>query len=300
MEFTVHDTLAAYKTIISEKNKRKKREVFVSDLLMPYEGMFNAFGGSLSPIGGKTAALKLLEAWKFVMPERLDPRSSQQVELLEQSDALRLMAETLAKAFEVFKPYENRIPLKHILAGIFLLDKAKMDPVDHGYSGYGGIPGYVMLTYSEVDEYNLSRLQAALAHEVHHNVRLSVMPWDPVNITVGEYIVMEGLAESFGTWLYGEDRIGYYVSEFPEEKLQQARELIKESLDKKGFNEVRAYLYGDRSPGKGAKPTGIPAFSGYKIGYEVVQAYLRKTGSTPVEATFVSVEEILKKSGYFE
>lgn len=300
MRFTVQDTIAVYQTIIEEKNKRKKRDLFIEELMLPYEGMFNAFGASLRPQRGKPDAMKLLEAWKFVMPEKLDQASLQQLDTLEQLHARDRMIETLETATAAFKPCESLIPLQHVLAGVFLLDPARMDPVDHGYSGYGGIPGYTMLTYSELDEYNVSRLQAALAHEVHHNVRLSIMPWDPVNITVGDYIVLEGLAESFGTWLYGADKIGYYVAEFPGEKLQEARELVKASLDKKGFIEVRNYLYGDRAPGKGTNAVGIPAFSGYKIGYDLVQAYLRKIGSTPVEATFVPAKEIIEASGYFD
>lgn len=300
MEFTVQDTAAVYRMIIEEKNKRKRRELFRSELMLPYEGMFAAFGASLNPRRGKTDAMKMLEIWKFVMPEKLDQKAVQQLEALERFGAWNLMRETLRAASDAFKAYENKIPLKHSLAGIFLLDPGRMDPVDHGYSGYGGIPGYIMLTYSELDDYNKSRFQPALAHELHHNIRLSIMPWDPVNITVEEYIVLEGLAESFGTWLYGQDKVGYYVSEFPAEKLAEARNLIKESLDKKGFAEIRNYLYGDRAPGKAKKPLGIPAFTGYKIGYEVVQAYLQKTGKTPVDATFVPAKEIVKASGYFD
>ena len=300
MEFTVQDTISVYRSIIAEKNKRKRREMFKNDLMQPYEGMFNAFGASLNPQRGKLDALKMLDIWKFVMPERLDQHTLEQLELLERVNAQDMMSETIARSIDVFKPFESKVPLKHTIAGLFLLDASKMDPVDHGYSGYGGIPGYVMMTYGELDEYNLSRLQAALAHEVHHNIRLSVMPWDPVNITVQDYIILEGLAESFGTWLYGQDKIGYYVSEFLAEKLPEARSLIKESLDKKGFGEVRNYLYGDRAPGKAAKPMGIPAFTGYKIGYEIVQACLQKTGKTPVEATFLSAGEIIKSSGYFD
>lgn len=79
----------------------------------------------------------------------------------------------------------------------------------------------------EVTDYNLSRLQAALAHEAHHNI--SGMNWDPVNITVGRYIIIEGLAESFATALYGENCVGPWVADFDMENMPRIK--AKEKYD---------------------------------------------------------------------
>ena len=57
------------------------------------------------------------------------------------------------------------------------------------------------------NEYTLSHLHVALAHETNHNVRFQFIKWKN-DITLGEMIVNEGLAENFATFLYGEDKAG--------------------------------------------------------------------------------------------
>jgi uncharacterized protein YjaZ len=44
---------------------------------------------------------------------------------------------------------------------------------------------------------SLQKIEHAVAHELHHNVRYANVVWDPVNVTVGEHVVAEGLAEAF-------------------------------------------------------------------------------------------------------
>jgi uncharacterized protein YjaZ len=43
----------------------------------------------------------------------------------------------------------------------------------------------------------------------------------------------------------------------------------------------------------------MPTYGGYTIGYHVVQAYLKRSGRTIEEATFVSADEIVAESGFF-
>ena len=300
MEFTVQDTATAYRMIVAAQGTRKKQELF-REMLMPYEGMFNAFGGSLDPKPGQYDATKFVEGWHFIPPQELDEKALQRLETMEEHHALDLMAETLGRAIDAFKKYEDRIPLKHIQAGIFLLDPAKMDPGDHGYTGFGGIPGYVMITYGEPNEYNLSRFQPALAHEVHHTIYGSVVPRNMMTIKVGEYMIVEGLAEAFGTALYGKDKVGYYVEEFDVGQLPRAKELLKKALDLTGFDVVRSYLYGDRKATKfGGKAVGMPDHAGYAVGYFIVQDYMKRTGKDIVETTFTPAAEIIRGSGFFD
>lgn len=44
----------------------------------------------------------------------------------------------------------------------------------------------------------------------------------------------------------------------------------------------------------------MPNYGGYAVGYHVVQAFLKRTGCTVEEATFIPAERIVKESGYFE
>jgi uncharacterized protein YjaZ len=301
MKFTVQDTASTYRKIIEEKNIEKRTAIFKEELMGPYEALFNAFGGSLHPGQGMMDAMMFLGGWNFIPPQQLDEKALKRLETMEKYHAWNLMAETLEKATNAFKRYESLIPLEHIQAGIFLLDPAKLDPADHSYTGFGGVPGYVMMTYGEPDAYNMSKFQSALAHEIHHTIKFSTAPFNPMNISVGEYIILEGMAESFGTALYGKDRVGHYVEEFDMSQMPRVKEAMKKALDLKGFNEVRVYLYGDRkSTLFGGKGVGMPDFAGYAIGYYIVQAYMEKTGNDIVETTFMAPDEIIEDSGFFD
>lgn len=79
-----------------------------------------------------------------------------------------------------------------------------------GYSGDGGIPGYIF-AWLVPNDYTISHLPVALAHETNHNVRFQFIKWKN-DITLGEMMVSEGLAENFATHLYGEDKAGPWVT----------------------------------------------------------------------------------------
>lgn len=245
--------------------------------------------------------MEMLKNWAFVMPEDLDKRIIDLLVKLEENDAWKLCEKTLEDVNTLFKDYWHSIPLDHIEAGIFLLDKAKMNPIDRGYTGIGGTPGYVMLLYSDPNEYNMPRIQATFAHEIHHNIRLSLFPWkNPMNLTVAEHIVTEGMAEAFATELYGEDKLGYYVTDVEEDDIPHVKDVIKDALDVKDFNKTRSYVYGDRAAEMGGEKIGLPNFAGIAVGYYIVKSWLENTKKSIVEATFTLTEKIIQESKYFE
>lgn len=63
-----------------------------------------------------------------------------------------------------------------------------------GYSGFGGIPGYILLIVVP-NEFNRTRLKSALAHEFNHNIRFTYEPFNHGDVSVEDYLVIEGLAE---------------------------------------------------------------------------------------------------------
>jgi uncharacterized protein YjaZ len=56
-------------------------------------------------------------------------------------------------------------------------------------------------------------------------------------------ILVEGLAESFASSLYGEEYIGSWVTDVKGQDLEKSHEIIGESLNVRGFNEVRKYIF---------------------------------------------------------
>lgn len=66
------------------------------------------------------------------------------------------------------------------------------------------------------------------------------------DITLGEMIVNEGLAENFATFLYGEDKAGPWVTKTDIETLNEyIKPIIRDGLNVQGLENLNAYLYGD-------------------------------------------------------
>ncbi len=288
MEFTIQDTFTTYRKIIAERDTEKKYEIFMGELMGPYEGMFKAFGAP-------GISMALLKGWAFLLPEDLGGEALESIRRFEEANALGQCERTMSDVIKQFGEQADKRS-KHIQVGIFLQDGSKMSPKDRGYTGFGAIPGYIMLNYGEVTDYNLARLQAALAHEAHHNIA-GTAGWDPVNISVGEYVIIEGLAESFAAALYGEDRVGPWVADFPMEDMPRVKAIYKSALNIKGFDAVRPYIFGDEKSGTNL---GLPGTAGYAVGYCIVQAFMKRTGKSIVEATFTPAERIIRESGFFD
>ena len=62
-------------------------------------------------------------------------------------------------------------------------------------------------------------------------------------VTVGEYLIIEGLAESFAQELYGQDSIGPWVTSLDEEDVLYSIRVLKNALNIKGFAEVSSYMF---------------------------------------------------------
>jgi uncharacterized protein YjaZ len=181
-----------------------------------------------------------------------------------------------------------------------VLTKHNSNLPGRGYAGFGGLPGYLMVSLSLTDDYTLPRVGPASVHELNHNVRFKIVPFLPMHITVADYIIAEGLAEAFAAELFGEELVGYFVTDFNEEELAIARHVISGALEVSGFNAVRGYIFGDTIAATWGLPkAGVPDFAGYAIGYRVVQQYLQRTGKSAVEATFLPSQEIIAESGFF-
>lgn len=165
--------------------------------------------------------------------------------------------------------------------------------LNDGYCGDGGIPGYIF-SWLLPNEYTLSHLHVALAHETNHNVRFQFIKWKN-DITLGEMIVNEGLAENFATFLYGEDKAGPWVTKTDIETLNEyIKPIIRDGLNVQGLENLNAYLYGDEMAALQNYPqVGLPYCSGYACGYHLIKHYLQKTGKNIVEATLLPAKEIL-------
>jgi uncharacterized protein YjaZ len=293
MQFHIVDTEAAYRRLLDTQDAAQRQAIFRQELVEPFAGLVQFLGGD----GLAAFASWGMSADQFAH-DRREPMAAI-IAALVAGDAWNRAVKALEQGWTAFAAYAARISLETIT---FALCVAGMDSPP-GYTGFGGIPGWIMTVYGVPDEYNLARIEAATVHELHHNLGGAANPRNTnmMTLTVAEYMIMEGLAESFAAELYGEDMVGPWVTGFDDANLERGKALFRDALNMTGFNTIRSYIFGDVSAERTELPqAGVPPFAGYALGYRVVQAYLNRAGKNVVEATFVPAHEIIAQSGFFD
>ncbi|WP_424359074.1 DUF2268 domain-containing protein [Methanocella sp. MCL-LM] len=302
MEFEVLDTILSYEKIATEMNVEKKQEIYYQELVKPFEGMFRMFGAQ-PDASGKIDATSLLNMWAYLGPGQIDENILDTLRFVKKYDPASTMAKTLERAWGMFEGYEHRIPIKRVVAGFFLQDQTRMNPITGDYTGFGAIPGYVTLNYFVPNEQNMSMVASTLAHELCHGICSSVAPagfGDPRNLSVDRMVIGEGLAESFAVELCGRDKLVFCVKNFDLRELPRVKNIIKEGLNLKGFENMQRYVFGNIPGVVDDKGLGLPPHSGYAVGYYAVQAYMERTGKSIVETIFTPAEEIVRESKFFD
>lgn len=288
MQIIVHPMLDAQEAIL-DLPRHERREAILK--------MLAPFGPALKPVmppGADPVAM-----FGFLRPDGPEEAYREALGRLEEAGAEQTCREALARSHEAIVAEGYEPPIAAVQFGLFLLDTdTAMMKLNQGYTGFGGIPGYILVSLWP-DSRNLAKLGGCVAHEFNHQIRNTVEPWR-MDISVAEYTVMEGLAESSAMEIYGPGAVGPWVAEVKSEAVEEARRAIGKAKDIRGFNEVRPYIFGDEIVAAfGGKPMGVPTYAGYAAGFHLVQAYLHKTGKTAAQATLVPAAEIVEKAGYF-
>lgn len=297
MKLQIIDVESIYRRLLNSTSAQEREAMYRQELLAPFEGMMRVYGGGDPLAWAKMWGLYIPE--DFVGEQR--PLIEEMVRRLTDDGAWQKFAAALERGVAAFAPSASRVALDTINCAVVLTKHTEINALGRGYAGFGGIPGSLMVTLSLVDDYTLPRVGPASVHELNHNVRFKIVPFLPMHITVADYIIAEGLAESFAAQLFGEDLVGYMVTDLSEEELVTARRIIGGALEVSGFNAVRNYIFGDTIAASWGQPeSGIPDFAGYAIGYRIVQRYLQRTGRSAVEATFLPSQEIIAESGFFD
>ena len=219
---------------------------------------------------------------------------------LEEKGTLTECVRAQEWAIEALAPREHGLNFEGVTFALALADPRTPDLMERhaGYMGGASFSDWI-LAYVWPTDYNLPRLPALAVHELHHKVRLAFEPWDDTT-TVGQYLVLEGLAEAFAAERFGEDLLGPWTKALSEDELEAARPVMRDALEVSGFNKIRGYIFGDwAAPQFGYEPRGLPDFVGYSMGYRLVREYLGRTGRSAVEASYVPWGEIVAGSRYF-
>jgi uncharacterized protein YjaZ len=301
MKFEIVDTEAIYRRLLDAPDAAAREDIFKRELIEPFRGLVDVFGGA----GGDGLAQYAM--WGM-SPEQFAPDKRAQMtarlDALAKADAWNRAALSQEKGYNAFSTYADRIPTEKIVVGLLLSEMGNPSGrPEFEYTGFGAIPGWIMTVYGKPNDYTLERVEAATVHELHHNLgsAAGIVLGDMMTITVGEYMIGEGLAESFSSELYGEDKIGPWVTEFDTSRMDETKAIFRDALNKSGFNVVRGYIFGDLVADDMNLPkAGVPPYAGYALGYHVVQAYMRRTGKKVVETSFVPAAEIIAESAFFE
>ena len=311
--FTAYDSSAALRRIAAMPAAQRDTAI-LEEIVEPFGDMFATMAGGMSagsPQRGmdkelttmlRQATLNAARGWQMAPPEEGDESMAAYLGALDQIDAAQVSDSALAalrRANEAFAEAGVEIRIESVRVGVFPFHPGNPQIAQsHGYTGFGAVPGYIVLTLWP-DDYTLPRIAPAAAHEFNHQVRFTHQPMG-MNVSVGEYIVIEGLAESFAAELYGEELLGPWVSDHTPESLARSKAIIGDALDVRGFNNVRGYIFGDATAERmGLPAAGLPPFAGYAVGYHLVQAYLHATGRSAAEATVIPATEIIAAAGYF-
>lgn len=285
LEIIIQDTYKMYKEMLM-LSEDQRGEFFANKLMQPFDPVFE-----------KMRMQKTPEALGCIQLSGYDAEMSEMLDMLEKADAWSIAQKTMESAVERFTNAGIVVPDK-VVVGIFLGNPALLAQSE-GYTGFGSMPGYIQIMIAP-NKINLPKLKACIAHEFHHNVLFYNAKWNFMNVSVGKYLAVEGLAESFAASLFGEEYIGPWVTEVKGDDLEKSRRIIGKALDVQGFMEVRKYIFGDHPMVPEAQAHGIPYCGGYAVGYHAVQAYLSKTGVSVEGATILDGDEIMKLSGYFD
>lgn len=288
MKISVHPMLQTQRQILSLPQADRREAIL--QMLAPFDHVVK----TMVPPGTDP-----IDMFGLMRPDGPVETYREALDRLEADDAEEVCRQALERSTSAIAATGYQPPVEELHFGLFLLEtNPMMASLMQGYTGFGGLPGYIIVSIWP-DDRNLPRLGACVAHEFNHQIRLSVEP-SRMDISVAEYIVMEGLAESFSVELYGPHSAGPWVSEVRGSDLEEARRIVGQVLEVRGFNEVRPYIFGDGvMAATGGQPAGVPTYAGYATGYHLVQSYLRKTGKTAAEATLVPTTEIVRAAGYF-
>lgn len=296
---TIIDSLAFYERCLQGQGDEN---TFRYEIMQPLEGMWQYLNAPLVPKtpGGYDVVMasEMLGIWT---PRKTTMLIESKVASLKETKIFEECRQVLRKSVQYFSEIGYEIPVDDFIVNILLGDPENgVLMASEGYSGFGGIPGYIMLIVVPND-LNRTRLKSALAHEFNHNVRFTYEPFNHGDVSVEDYLVIEGLAEVFAEELYGVEQRGPWVQYYDDEELEYTIAVMKDGREARGFDQVSAYMYGDEvAREQGYQPVGLSRNAGYTIGYHLVKAYLKNTGKTIAEATLTPSETIVKESRIFD
>lgn len=282
------------KMMLSKQEKRE--DIYRYELMMPLKEKWDCYHIPMkAEREGGYDIIMASEMLGILPPREVDIQYKSWIDAISDQKIWDTCDEVIARALKRFEDGGIELKIDRYLYTILLANpKSPYLIMCDGYSGDGGIPGYI-LGFLVPNEETIRRLPAALVHETNHNVRYQYIRWTN-DVTLGEMLVSEGLAENYATTLFGEEFLGPWVTKTDMELMPLIKEIIYDGLGAQGMESITAYLYGDEMARMQNYPeVGLPYCAGYATGYYMIKHFLNKTGIPIEEATILPAEEILSQ-----
>ncbi|MDO4489008.1 MAG: DUF2268 domain-containing protein [Eubacteriales bacterium] len=281
---------------IMDAEPSQKKEIYRYDMMMPFKGKWDCYHIPMK--AEKPGGYDILMAGDmlgFLPPEKIGESCRKWIETIDDEGLWNQWEKTIRTALERFEKKGIALPVQEYKYSVLLANPENpYISLCDGYSGDGGIPGYIM-GWMIPSEETIRRMPAALAHETNHNVRYQFIRWSN-DVTLGEMLVSEGLAENYAVSMYGEELLGPWVTKTDKELMPLIKEIMFEALGVQGFDNITSYLYGDEMARRqGFIEVGVPYCAGYATGYYMIKYFLQKTGLDIEKATILPAGEILKE-----
>lgn len=289
------DSLSAQRAALEANST----ELFCERVMQPIERFWKPFIDRFPNLDPKAdSALAAAQAMGFFSPADDCAAGLRAIAEFEAAGTWPACVAAIERAYVALAPAEHGIAMEPLQ---FTLLLGSLRILREEYGAYTGFqqPG-MALVMGWPNPVGTPRLPVASAHELNHIVRFKVEPWTP-GTTVGQYMIAEGLAEAFGVEILGDPAlVGPYSSALTPVQAAALKPRFKEALHQTGFDLMRGYIFGDWAAEQFGYPKqGIPDYAGYTLGYEVVRAYLARTGISAAEATYVPWQEIVARAEYF-
>lgn len=274
----------------------KKEDIYRYEMMLPFKGKWECYHIPMTP--KQPGGYDIIMASKMLgllSPSEIDIAYEEAIKTLSDNDIWNKCRQTIESALARFENKGIELKVDEYLYSILLADATSPYIImNEGYCGDGGIPGYIM-GWLIPNEDTIKRMPSAIAHETNHNIRYQFIQWTN-DVTLGEMLVSEGLAENFAVAMYGEKYLGPWVTKTDDELIPLIKEIIYDGLSLTGFENITSYMYGDDMARMQNFPeSGLPYCAGYAIGYYLVKYYLEKTGTSIEEATILPAEHILSE-----
>ncbi|MGF3104761.1 DUF2268 domain-containing protein [Rossellomorea sp. DUT-2] len=269
--FYMYDEMKEYINSVREKSGSSNETVYIEKVFEPFKELSDIEGFSL--------------AYPFEGTYELDKLEESIVALTQDKDSTdQIIKESLINSAEQL-PGENK--------KIIVLPANPEDTLT--VEEMGGVEGVVLaedvIVLKLSASFDKDILKYTVAHEYNHAIEGESN--DGMMHTILGAVVMEGKADVFASILYPQIEVPWKEPMNTETK----EKVVKELMELADSSDPRLYL-GLRS---GNPSKGIPQWANYKIGFEIVQSYIKNHPEVSVgKWTSMHEQEIIAGSDYTE